>query len=81
VRKKDFSSRFLDTKQFASLLQIPEGTLRQWRSTGVGPKWHKMQGSVRYDFAEVESYIHRSKRIPSVRAYTEEMLVSISTAG
>jgi len=80
MRQRELSSRFLDTKQLACLLQIPEGTLRQWRSSGVGPKWHKMRRSVRYDKAEVESFIHQSERIPSVRAYTEEILVSIPTA-
>ncbi|MGI0135244.1 MAG: helix-turn-helix transcriptional regulator [Candidatus Micrarchaeaceae archaeon] len=76
-----FSKKFLNTKELSILLAIPEGTLRQWRCSGVGPKWHKMRRTVRYDRAEVEEFIHQSERIPSVRAFMEEHLVSLSTAG
>jgi hypothetical protein len=71
--------RFIDTKALSILLHIPEGTLRQWRCAGVGPKWHKLRGSVRYDTTDVESFLQESERIPSVRAITEEHLVSLST--
>ena len=74
-------TKFMNTRQLSELLGIPEGTLRQWRCSGVGPKWHKMRGSVRYDKAEVDQFIHQSERIPSVRAIMEEHLVSLSTAG
>ena len=72
--------KFLSSKQVAELLGIPEGTLRQWRCQGVGPKWHKLRGSVRYDTEHVDQFIHEGERIPSVRAVTEERLVSISAA-
>lgn len=72
--------RFLSSKEVAELLSIPEGTLRQWRCQGVGPKWHKLRGSVRYDTEHVDQFIHESERTPSVRAYTEERLVSVSAA-
>ena len=72
--------QFLSTKELSRVLDIPEGTLRQWRCTGVGPKWHKLRGSVRYDREHVDRFIHESERIPSVRAITEEHLVPISTA-
>jgi Helix-turn-helix domain len=74
------SQKFLNTKQLSELLEIPEGTLRQWRSSGVGPRWHKLRGSVRYDMEHVDRFIHESERIPSVRAHMEEHLVSISKA-
>ena len=80
MQKMEPTRRFLDTKELSLLLDIPEGTLRQWRSSGVGPKWHKMRRSVRYDSSEVELFIHQSERIPSVRAFIEENLVSIPTA-
>jgi hypothetical protein len=35
--------KFLTTKEVATLLAIPEGTLRQWRRLGVGPRWRKMR--------------------------------------
>ena len=72
--------KFLSTKELSRLLDIPEGTLRQWRCSGVGPRWHKLRSSVRYDMEHVGQFIHESERIPSVRAITEEHLVSISTA-
>jgi hypothetical protein len=81
MREIEATRKFMNTKQLSVLLEIPEGTLRQWRCSGVGPKWHKMRRSVRYDRAEVEQFIHQSERIPSVRAITEEHLVSLSAAG
>jgi hypothetical protein len=81
MREIQARRNFMNTKQLSVLLEIPEGTLRQWRCSGVGPKWYKMRRSVRYDKAEVEQFIHQSERIPSVRAITEEHLVSLSAAG
>jgi hypothetical protein len=81
MREIQATRKLMNTKQLSVLLEIPEGTPRQWRISGVGPKWHKMRRSVRYDRAEVEQFIHQSERIPSVRAITEEHLVSLSAAG
>lgn len=69
--------QFLSTKELSKVLDIPEGTLRQWRCSGVGPRWHKLRGSVRYDMEHVDRFIHESERNPSVRAITEEHLVSV----
>src|SRR5580698_9019975 len=77
---RNVARKFLSTKELSSLLDIPEGTLRQWRSSGVGPKWFKLRGSVRYDREHVDLFIHESERSPSVRAITEDHLVSVSTA-
>jgi predicted DNA-binding transcriptional regulator AlpA len=73
------TTRFLSTEQLSKFLGIPQGTLRQWRCSGVGPKWHKLRGSVRYDKTDVENFLHESERNPSVRANTEENLVSVSS--
>ena len=81
MRANTTAKKFMTTKELSVLLEIPEGTLRQWRCSGVGPRWHKMRRSVRYDTSEVELFIHQSERIPSVRAITEEHLVSLSAAG
>ena len=72
--------KFINTKELSILLDIPQGTLRQWRCSGVGPKWHKLRGSVRYDMDHVDRFIHESERVPSVRAYTEENLDSFPHA-
>ena len=62
----------LSPKRAAEILGRPEGTLRYWRSIGVGPPWVKLEGRVRYDEADLVEYIQRSRRTPSVRAYEEE---------
>ena len=67
----------LTTKKAAEILSTPEGTLRYWRKTGVGPRWVKLEGSIRYDLADVLTYINQRRRTPSVRANMEENDVSL----
>jgi hypothetical protein len=64
--------KLLTAKQLSLMLGIPEGTLRYWRNVGLGPVWHKLEGSIRYDVRDVEAYVESNRRIPSVRAYMEE---------
>jgi predicted DNA-binding transcriptional regulator AlpA len=67
----------LNSKSVAEVLSIPESTLRYWRKTGVGPRWIKLEGSIRYDLADVLQYIESGRRTPSVRANMEENDVSL----
>ena len=69
----------LTTGMVAEILGVSAGTLRWWRCVGIGPKWYKIGGLVRYTMRDVEEFIHKSKRYPSVRAITEDNLVSIQT--
>jgi predicted site-specific integrase-resolvase len=62
----------LRPKQVAAMLSIPEGTLRYWRSVGIGPEWRKLEGSIRYDLDDVSRYVEKNRRIPSVRAFMED---------
>ncbi len=62
----------LTGKRVAEMLSIPEGTLRYWRNVGIGPVWHKLEGSIRYDVGDVLRYVEKNRRIPSVRAFMEE---------
>lgn len=62
----------LKSKAVAEILSLPEGTLRYWRKIGVGPRWIKLEGSIRYDLADVLRYIESGRRTPSVRANMEE---------
>jgi len=62
----------LKSKEVAEMLSIPEGTLRYWRNVGIGPVWHKLEGSIRYDVDDVSRYVAKNRRIPSVRAFMEE---------
>lgn len=64
--------QLLTSKQVANMLSIPEGTLRYWRNTGIGPVWHKLEGSIRYHVDDVSRYVEKNRRIPSVRAFMEE---------
>ena len=68
---------FVTTEQVAEMLGVAAGTLRYWRHTGVGPQWFKLEGAVRYDLAEVEQYLERNRRTPSVRSTVEEKRVSL----
>jgi predicted site-specific integrase-resolvase len=64
--------QLLTSKQVASMLSIPEGTLRYWRNVGTGPVWHKLEGSIRYHLDDVLRYVEKSRHIPSVRAFMED---------
>lgn len=67
----------LTSKSVSEMLSVPQGTLRYWRKVGIGPKWLKLEGSIRYDLADVLAYIDRGRRTPSVRANMEEMRESL----
>lgn len=69
--------KLLTSKAVAEMMSVPESTLRYWRAAGVGPLWVKLEGSVRYDLADVLAYIERGRRVPSVRANMEENDVSL----
>ena len=63
---------FLKSKAVSEMLSVPEGTIRYWRATGTGPVWVKLEGSIRYDLADVLRYVEKNRCIPSVRAFMEE---------
>jgi hypothetical protein len=62
----------VSTKQAAEMLGTTVGTLKSWRSRGLGPKWVKLGAAVRYDVEELLDFIKRNTRVPSVRALVEE---------
>jgi hypothetical protein len=49
--------QYLTTEQVAVWLQIAPKTLRNWRSSGIGPPGIKIYGHVRYGRAAVEGWI------------------------
>jgi hypothetical protein len=69
--------KLLTSRQLSDVIAIPEGTLRYWRNVGLGPAWHKLEGSIRYALEDVEAYLQNSRRIPSVRAFMEQRHVSV----
>lgn len=46
----------LDETKAAADLGMKPGTLRSWRSRGLGPPYTKIGGRVRYDPADLEIY-------------------------
>lgn len=49
--------KLLTESEVASLTQLSMRTLQAWRTSGRGPKFHKLGGSVRYDEAEIAAWI------------------------
>jgi hypothetical protein len=49
--------RLLTTADLADELQIPEGTLRQWRHAGRGPQAVRLEGTVRYERETVDQWL------------------------
>ena len=47
------STPLLKPADLARRWQVPDSTLRKWRSAGVGPKFIKIEGIVRYREEEV----------------------------
>jgi DNA-binding transcriptional MerR regulator len=64
--------KLLTTKSVSEMLSVPEGSIRYWRKVGLGPRWVKLEGSIRYAEEDVLRYIEQNRRTPSVRAYMEE---------
>lgn len=48
------------SREVARFLRVSEGTLRNWRSEGSGPKFERVGRSVRYDWAEVRRWSQQS---------------------
>ena len=52
------STTWLTTKAAAAFTGFSAGTLRNWRSYGLGPKATKLpNGSIRYEAAELERWM------------------------
>jgi len=53
-------AKLLDTKEAAPLVGVAPGTLENWRTLGVGPKFIKTsrgrRGLVLYDPADIEAW-------------------------
>jgi hypothetical protein len=64
--------KFFSSRQVAVMLGLPEGTLRSWRATGVGPNWYKLEGSIRYSETDVRKYLDSNRRISTAHAFAQE---------
>ena len=51
-------SPWYDTEAAAVYLSSTPGTLRSWRGTGCGPRYHVIHGTtVRYNVADLDAFI------------------------
>ncbi|MEW1835942.1 helix-turn-helix domain-containing protein [Microbacterium sp. NPDC079995] len=48
---------FLTPEELASMLQLPQRTLDDWRYRGAGPAWLRLGKHVRYRLAAVEQWL------------------------
>lgn len=52
------TSPWLDTEQAAAYLGSTAGTLKNWRATGQGPKYHLIQTRlVRYHVEDLDAFV------------------------
>jgi len=61
----------LNPKQAAKDLGVCVSTLAVWRCTGKGPAFHKFEGAIRYDAADLDAYKRSRRTRPVVRAEQE----------
>ena len=48
--------------EVASYLGVPETTLAQWRSRGMGPPYMKVGKHVRYHWSDVDKWLAKSRK-------------------
>lgn len=61
----------LTRDEAAEFLNIPANTLKYWQKVGLGPAWVKMEGTIRYNRADLEEYVRACTHQPTVRAAVE----------
>ena len=54
--------RLFDEKDAAAILCVKVPTLRRWRWAGKGPRFLKLCGAVRYDPADLDTFIGEARR-------------------
>lgn len=58
-------------KEAAVYLNVTVQSLAVWRCVGKGPVFHKFEGRIRYDLADLDAYKQRTRHRPIVRAEQE----------
>lgn len=52
------TSPWMTTEQAAEYLSVSNGTMRNWRSRGEGPRYHLLGGRlVRYEVEDLDAYM------------------------
>ena len=52
----------LDDEKLSGVLDVPVGTLANWRYQGRGPRFIKVGRAVRYRRSDVEAWLERNAR-------------------
>jgi len=66
-------SEFLSTEALSAFIDVPVGTLRQWRHRGEGPRGIRLGGHVRYRRSDVDAWLTEregAERAPRTRAHS-----------
>jgi len=53
------TGRLMTINEVATMLQIPVGTMYQWRHRGLGPAGFRIGRHVRYRLTDVEAWLDR----------------------
>jgi hypothetical protein len=62
-------NQLLTPRELEAHIQVPLGTLEQWRYRGVGPPYLRLaNGRIRYRVADVERWLDASAVAPNRRA-------------
>lgn len=67
TREAVVPERLLSVSELADVLQIPVGTIYQWRHRGEGPQGFRVGRHVRFDPADVARWVDARKRTATVR--------------
>lgn len=54
----------LKEAEVSALTSTPRGTLSRWRIQGKGPRWTKLEGSVRYYLTDIKEFLEQGTRLP-----------------
>ncbi len=62
VQQIEYQLSLLKESEAARILNVEIATLRRWRWAGKGPRFLKIGGAVRYDPADLETFIESCRR-------------------
>ena len=56
------SSNFMSVKETAEFLGVTTRTLARWRALGIGPRYYKLPGLIRYSPADLKEWLLASRK-------------------
>ena len=60
----DANESFLTTRELAERWKCALRTLQRWRTSGTGPRYHRIQGRVLYALSDVRAHEETSRSDP-----------------